>query len=224
AVIYLTMPLLTSHIGYWQARRSLLYVLPSYCFIGLGMKQIFDGIIRVGGRIKWTGTIILAGALGLILISEGGILRGRILTRQDIGLLPLAEKIREMGLEGDLYYVERKNPGYYTKMGDVSMARGINSLYEADFESDVLSLALMDHGQTLPTVRGLGVKSPLPAAAPAHFYIVQSPLVAGNEFERWCSRNRIRHRLIFELKPVDLPRGEARLVCGPFKLFDAIRG
>ena len=105
-MIYVT-PIMTSTIGYVETRRELLYVIPSYCFIGLGMKKIADWIRMIQDRFLKRGMMFLMVFVIIIVLAHEikFFVQYVLSSKRDVGLLTLVEKIKGIGHGGgDVLY------------------------------------------------------------------------------------------------------------------------
>ncbi len=190
-LIYLPPLLFTSSRGYVFARRSLLYVVPTYLYVGLGMEQIVIFVQKVSaGWIRQGLRVIFAAGIIFVLCGEFSYFHSYIINhRRDLGLLSFAEAIRQRGLKGDLFYFEPDiPPGGWTK--DISV-------YNFSRESDILQLVLMR-----PRVESPQVKSLTPATgiqdAVGGGYLLRSPLIAPEQLEDICQQNGLMCEPILE--------------------------
>lgn len=189
-VIYLAPCLLANH-GI-RSRRVLLYIIPSYCLIGLGLKEIVAWARRIPRiALKRAVLILLVVVSGVVMAQEVRFFRRSILSsRKDFGFLAFAERIRGTAFRGEMYYLEKK------------------SILRWAREGDVMRVALMDRGRSSFQVMSGGLNSAVPSAW-GEFYLSRSPLVSESEFQEWCARHSLTASLIFE-SPVAGMTGKAR--------------
>lgn len=189
--VYLTPLLITSSAGYRQARRSLLYVIPTYLFIGLGMDGIFIFVKSLSHIIfKRILQLLIFSVIIFIIISEFLFVNTHIIRgNRDLGILKFAKAINTLGIEGEVYYFELDVP-LEGKMRDVST-------YRFTRESDILRVALMNSRGNFPRlvkINGLTEINP----SLKSFYLVKSPLIAEEEFAALCNKNALSFTLLID--------------------------
>jgi len=201
-IIY-TLPLLSSSIGYDDARRSLLYVLPTYCFIGIGMDIILKWLSNINkNSVKYFVSVLLIGAFAFIIFTEMKFVFQRIMVPgRDPGLLAFSQQIKDSNISGVLYYMED------------------NSVYFPVKESDVLKLALMTNGQLPVEIEDFPTDTGL-AHLPKNFYFVKSPLIPDSIFKGWCAYHGLKIIPLIESPVKDRPEGSSSLP--PFRLYEGI--
>jgi len=177
------IPMLSSNLGYAVARRSLFYIIPMYCFIGLGCKEIFDWMDRTDrALIKWLVKFLIIGAVLIAVSSEMSFVKHHVITpRRDMGILEFAEKIKQMGFKGNLYYLDTDQKAIYAWM----------------WGGDILNVALMENGQSPLEVRTVTTKIRLTDPG-KYFYLAKSPEILQKDFNDWAFRNKLEYNLIFE--------------------------
>jgi len=174
AVIFLT-PLFTSSWANNEARRFLFYVLPVYCLIGIGMREIFlwrDSIKREDARSM--AGIWIALCVSFVLLSEIQFSNKVILSGQrELGLADFADKLNERQESATIVYLEKKQ----------------DSFYYFSNEGYLLRLLLEKNGRHNYEVKETLLDTPLDPSPT--FYIVKSPMITNKEFRFWCQNNRL---------------------------------
>jgi len=200
SVIYVT-PLLTSSMGYNDVRRALLYVIPSYCFIGLGMKEILEWMRRLPEvATKRILIFLMTGLMGWVIISEMIFVHRHILTSgRDPGLLAFADKIKGINTCGTIYYLEKQ------------------SLYILTPESDILTIALMQNGKSCYEVRGIFSPDTKLVLSDRNNFLVKNPFITDKQFNSWCDYQKFICKPIFE-SPLNYQLDKT---LSPFRLYDA---
>lgn len=203
-IIFLTPCLLTSSVGYIAARRSLLYVIPSYALIGLGIKEIFIWIGNIQRRLpKALITFIFVFICSIFISSEQNFIDNHILNvkARDVGMIEFAQKIKQADYGGPIYYLEERPTLRALREG----------IYRFSLESDIMRVVMLEHGQE----RSIQSKNLNNGLDNEEGYIVKSPLIPQGIFESWCKRNELENRLLLE-SPVYLFQSAGY---EPFKLY-----
>jgi hypothetical protein len=208
-VIYFVPCLLTSSGGYLEARRSLLYIIPSYCLIGLGLQSISQWISATRSSVlRWT--VAVAIAVGTMVVSgqEWNFFNQRILNQKprDLGLLEFAQNIKQKKYTGLLYYLEEHSTSrkIYDNRFRMLKLFGKASIYQFCFESSLLSMALLDHGQSALEIKSTTLEEKI--SDPASFYLAKSPIISQSEFDQWCVQNDLQSTLVFSSPLRELPK------------------
>lgn len=180
---------------YSEARRSLFYIIPSYCFIGLGIVEILYWVKNFKNvALKVTVNFLCLVMICFVVYSEMNILQEKIIiNKRDFGLLKFAESIQKMHLNGDLYYLESS-----FRVGYISLGWGSR-------ESSVFRVAMMDNGKTSFNISNGYLSTELPFKG-GMYYVVLSPFIPLSDYREWCSRNNLRSSLIFQSNFEDVPR------------------
>ena len=178
-IIYLAPCFLCNH-GI-KSRRVLFYIIPSYCFIGLGMKEIVGWISNIRSVfLKYMMVILAVSILFVVLGQEMAFFQTEILSsKRDFGFLAFADKVKKSGVSGDMYYLDKKSTLHWTQ------------------ESIMMRVALMEKGRSSFNVISGNIRSSLPAMPPS-FYLSVNPGILRQEFDDWCVRNRVQASLVFE--------------------------
>jgi hypothetical protein len=197
AAIYLTPLLLTSSSGYRYPRRSLMYIIPTYALIGLGMETIFNFLRSVSANTVKRGLQgLIFCSIIFILFSEFFYFRNNIIAgNRDLGILKFAKDINKAGIKGKLYYWELKIlPNLRNR------DRYPFTVYTWVSESTLLNLALLNKGQLplLETVYSLEQVNPQ-----HNFYLAKSPLISDQEFADSCQAKRWRCELLADSQVVN---------------------
>lgn len=185
--IFFVPMLLTGSIGYREARRSVLYVIPIYLYIGIGTETIFNFISSVKNRIA--RQISFWGIICVILViigSEVLYVKSFILNNtRDVGVLAFAKATREQGVKGDIYYFEpdgKDKPQF--------------KIY-AFTDLAILELALMRNKNdpfALINIRDLGE---VDKGLKDFYAIIKSYVISEDEFRQLCqSHNLYSQRLV----------------------------
>jgi len=200
-LIFLAPCLLTSSKGFLEVRRSLLYIFPGYCFIGLGMAAIFEMIKSVQSRIiKVALMFLLASFIAIVLISELFFVHRYIISpHRDFGMIRFARHIKEKGISGYIYYLEKSLTKPTADDAESSSLKPLarESVYRYADEGDLLRVALMQKGKSAFHVHS-GTMIDRMQYMENDFYLVRSPCVSLNEFNVWCAHNKLK--AIFILK------------------------
>ena len=209
SLIIFVSPVLSSTGGYAEARRSLFYIIPIYCFIGLGCKEIFDWVKRRNAAaLKWLITFLLMCIVLVALNSEMRFIQSNIIfSKRDMGILAFADKIKKAGMHGNLYYLQRDRDNDF------------NATYRWIVESDVMRVALMENGQSNLEVLGLTLKDLNLALHFKDFYVAKSPDISQKAFNDWAFRNKLEYDLILESALRNNFRNQLSGTAEPFKLY-----
>jgi len=187
-LIYLT-PMMTSSWGFYEARRSVLCLIPNYFFIGIGMKEIFLEVQRVFNRhLRRLLFSIIFGCIFIICYQEVSFFKTHILNAtRDPGLLKLSDDIKKNHFSGKLLYLEEKT--YYLDTPG----------------SDMLRISLLQNGKCIPDVVGLELADVVPKGL-NQFYIVISPEISQKVFLKWCIENKIDPgKIVYQEPLVNMP-------------------
>ncbi|MBF0122928.1 MAG: hypothetical protein HQL21_05930 [Candidatus Omnitrophica bacterium] len=187
-IIYLAPCFLCNH-GI-KSRRVLLYIIPSYCFIGLGVKEIIGWVNKIVHIIlKRAVVILLVAVLFIVLFQEMAFFSTVILSSQrDVGgFLAFADKIKQSDLSGDMYYLD----------GPSTLQYG--------HESDAMRLVLMGKRHNALNFERGTLRTRVPFMF-NNFYLSKSPKISEQEFDDWCARNRLKTTLVLEAPVVNSAR------------------
>jgi len=166
AMIYVT-PLCTSDWANAEGRRFLFYVLPTYCFIGIGMGQIITWR-------KFRPLMILG--ICFVLISEALFTHQYIINgRRELGLADFADKLNERHEQATIIYLEKRQ----------------DSLYFFSNEGYLFNLLLQKNGQHFYTIKEALLDLPLKEEQ-GKCYLAISPMISNKEFLRWCQSNKLK--------------------------------
>jgi hypothetical protein len=198
--IYFT-PLFTAKAGYAEARRSLLYVIPTYLFIGFGINGMLDFIKSLPSIIskQLLHFFILCGFV-FIIFSESHYINYYILrNNRDLGILRFANNIKKLIAKGNLYYLEAEPNSI-----DIKKRKRFFSVYKGGKESNILEVALMDGKNNSFRLMPITDSRQIDLG-PESFYLAKSPMITKEEFESLCKRNGFICRLIEETPVINFP-------------------
>ena len=187
-VIYLTPLLFTSSLGYREARRSLMYVIPTYIFIGFGMSAIFNFVGSLSGRIyKYLLRLVIFGGIAFIMFNNFLYFNKYIISsRRDIGILNLADQINNSKISGGVYYFERVRRVQTVLVG---------SLYMWELESEVLRLSMMGGMNGSLKIWDIGSFEQIKPGS-KNFYLIKSPYIPEPRFETLCKQYHLSSKLL----------------------------
>lgn len=179
--IYLT-PLITTNSGYSQARRSLLYIIPTYLFIGLGVDKAIVFINSLSSIFfKRALQLFLLSGIIFIAISEVFYTNKYIINaNRDLGLLKFADNIKKFETGENLYYLETINT---------------MSVYVYTNEGIILEVALMSGKDTHPNVVIIKDLNEIPRQLKS-FYLVKSPYISQQEYGGLCKKYFMNYKLL----------------------------
>ncbi|MFH1800148.1 MAG: glycosyltransferase family 39 protein [Candidatus Omnitrophota bacterium] len=214
-VIYLIPVFIASSPGYFEARRSLLYVIPTCVFVGFGTVELINFVRSVPNvffkRVLWA--VFFAGILWIVS-SEFMYFHGRILrSSRDLGLLEFARKIDKAEIHGEIHYLQARS---------VDLSPNQISIYEVSPEPPILQIALMRGGKSLSQVVDMNDWTTVDLKSKA-FYLVKSPLISQKEFDRLCLENGLHYELLVQSPVINWPRSKSpklpKLRDAAFKLY-----
>ena len=198
AAIYLPPWLLLNGVN---EKRLLLFIIPSYCFIGLGMKEIVTLISSLQNiLLKCTMAILLVSFIFIIIFHEMTFFQNFILSpkkKVDVGFLTYVHKIKKMGICGNMYYLDGK------------------IIFKGTKESHVMRVALLENGKSC-----LNVINQMPqlriSDISKDFYLSRGLRISDQEFDAWCRRNSLNASLVLKSS---IPDGRHSQKDASFKLY-----
>jgi len=207
-IIYLT-PFFSSDVGNDEGRRCLIYILPTYCFIGLGMQQIFSWTESLKKeKAKSLAKLIILLGVSLVIVFELIFSIRYILNGQrDIGLMDFADMLNSKNEHATLVYLEQRQ----------------FSLYSFSNEGYLLGLLLAKNGSHLYDLEETLLDMPL-KNIPGKFFLATSPLITKIEFQDWCQINELKcgdpiMESAVKNKPTEVIFGQPLGEVDPFKLY-----
>ena len=197
--IFLAPCLLTSSKGFEEARRSLLYIIPGYCFIGLGTKEILQWINNFKNvQIKNAINIIFFGIVFIIVIIEFSFVQSYIISsNRDFGMIEFAHQINKIHSVRYIYYLEHSTSNSAHDYPDNHLIKPLDrqSIYRFADESELLRVALMQKGKIDYHVKSGTAPDQVPFL-PNTYYVVKSPCVSFEEFDNWCVLNHLKAKTL----------------------------